>query len=322
MAKNHTSPQNYPRTSEGFLDETQLTPHSHKLTLTELKEIIRDAVQYANKKSSRKILNISEDITRKEKKTLFLKEGKELFNYFRKYYGDPATTAHECFGRHYSQIAMEQFRNRTLQMERMNSGWRYQYMAKDCAVKSKRFISVSDIGTAEADFTATIGMINSRETVLNIFTSVKNRTNTMGGQDWPKAIYALEGVAQNDKNRNGPYICIFGIAMDRGQRIIKFPRKSPSPYSVNTEIWLSDFFWPFFSDYSYQEIITAVLDTLIEEAHGVPGPSVINSLVPKELIESFGDCCRRYSLVDSKGNFNDPHKLVELFCTNAKGTTL
>ena len=322
MSKSYTSPQNYPRTSEGFLDETQLTPHVRSVTKTELKEIIRSAIQNANKKSSRKILNVPEDSKSKERKLIYLKEGRELFNYFRKYYGDPATTAYGCLSQHYSKVAVEQFRNRTLQMERMNSGWRYQYMAKDCAIKSQRFIAVSDIGAAEADFTATIGIINSKESILNIYTSVKNRTNTMGGQDWPKAIYALEGIAQNDKNRNGPYICVFGIAMDRGQRIIKSPKKSPSPYSVNTEIWLSDFFWPFFSGYSYQEIITAVLDTLIEEAHNTSKPLVINSLVPKELIESFGDCCRKYSLLDDKGNFNDPHKLVELFCTNAKGITL
>src|SRR5438132_7792525 len=100
MTNKHTSPQSYPRTSEGFLDETQLTPHSQKLSIIELKNIIREAIQYANKKSSRKILNIADDASRKDKKTLYLREGKELFNYFRKYYGDPATTAHECFGRH------------------------------------------------------------------------------------------------------------------------------------------------------------------------------------------------------------------------------
>jgi hypothetical protein len=43
----------------------------------------------------------------------------------------------------------------------------------------------------------------------------------MGGQDWPKAISALENVARSDKNRSGPYICVFGIAIDKGQRQIR-----------------------------------------------------------------------------------------------------
>jgi hypothetical protein len=37
------------------------------------------------------------------------------------------------------------------------------------------------------------------------------------------------------------------------------------PYSFNTEIWLSDFFWQFFSNVSYEHIIKAVLEVLISE---------------------------------------------------------
>jgi hypothetical protein len=98
----------------------------------------------------------------------------------------------------------------------MNSGWRYQYIAKDCAVRSRRFITVSDIGASEADFNATMNIVDSKK-ALNIYVSIKNRANTMGGQDWPKAISALESVARSDKNRSGPYICVFGIAIDKGQ---------------------------------------------------------------------------------------------------------
>ena len=65
---------------------------------------------------------------------------------FLEYAGDPAATAYDCIGKHYREIAAEQFRNQTLQKQRMNSGWRYQYIAKDCAVRSRRFITVSDIG--------------------------------------------------------------------------------------------------------------------------------------------------------------------------------
>ena len=30
--------------------------------------------------------------------------------------------------------------------------------------------------------------------------------------------------------------------------------KTKTPHSVNTEVWLSDFFWPFFANYTYAEI--------------------------------------------------------------------
>ena len=68
----------------------------------------------------------------------------------------------------------------------MNSGWRYQYIAKDCAVRSRRFVTASDIGATKADFNATMKIIDSTREL--IYVSIKNRANTMGGQDWPKAI--------------------------------------------------------------------------------------------------------------------------------------
>jgi len=93
----------------------------------------------------------------------------------------------------------------------MNSGWRYQFLALDCAQQSRRFKSVSDIGAAEADFNAVIEFVDKKKSALSLYVSIKNRSNTMGGQDWPKAIYALENVAKTDKNRTGPYCCVFGM---------------------------------------------------------------------------------------------------------------
>ncbi|MEP7128390.1 MAG: hypothetical protein ABI729_05960 [Chitinophagales bacterium] len=316
MAKGiRNSIQHYPRIDDesdnfnSFLNENELNPHSYRINESKLKDIIRKAMEYANRKSSRAILNIplktkTEDIDR-----IYNKQGQELFKYFVKYCGDPASTAHDCFQKHFSIVASEQFRNRTLQKERMNSGWRYQFIAKEAANQSKRFLSVSDIGNAEADFNASIITRDSKQQV-NIYLSVKNRTNTMGGQDWPKAIRALEGVAKNDKNREGPYICVFGIAMEKGSRIRKNEAKSKTPYSWNTEVWLSDFFWPFFSNYSYEEIIKNVLEVLISEGNAKD----LNWEIPKGLIDSFGEACRKYSLVDEIGNFNDPFRLVNLFC--------
>lgn len=294
--------QNYPRIENeenqfyGFFDESKVTPHKNIISEKDLKNIIKRAVQIANAKSSRAILNIKDDISEKEINKIYIKEGKALFRYFLKYCGDPASTAFDCTNQHFSKIAREQFRNRTIQKERMNSGWRYQFIAKDTAISSKRFHSISDLGASEADFNAIILEVDT-ERHINIYTSVKNRTNTMGGQDWPKAIRAMEIMAQNDKNRTGPYLCVFGIAMEKGQRNIRNEAKTGTPYSFNTEVWMSDFFWQFFSNISYEKIIKAVLDTLIEE-------KTLSSLtieIPEDLITSFGEECSKYGVLDKKG---------------------
>lgn len=308
-------PQSYPRDNLGFLDVGRLPPHLHKIPLGELKDIIRDAIMKAGRKSSRAILEIPDHISNAERLDIYRAKGKRLFDYFRRYYGDPATSAYDCHGRHYSVVAREQFRNQTLQKERMNSGWRYQYIAKDCAVRSRRFATVSDIGAAEADFNVTIETIDSSD-ALSIYVSIKNRNNTMGGQDWPKAIYALEDVARTDKNRTGPYLCVFGIVIEKGQRLIKRNGKSRTPYSVNTEVWLSDFFWPFFSNYSYSDIAKAVLEVLMED--GRSSKLDEETYIPTELVDAFGEECRRHRLLDEQGCFSDPLRLVELFCDSSK----
>ena len=306
-------PQDYPRTESGLLDDKKLAPHTRKIPFDELKAIIRDAIASAARKSRREILELPEGLSDDQRNTIYRKKGKELFAYFRRYYGDPAATAYDCLGKHYREIAMEQFRNQTVQKQRMNSGWRYQYIAKDCAVRSRRFITVSDIGASEADFNATMNIVDSNKT-LNIYVSIKNRANTMGGQDWPKAISALENVARSDKNRSGPYICVFGIAIDKGQRQIRRIGKTKQPYSVNTEVWLSDFFWPFFANYTYAEIAKAVFEVLMGTSK--QGQQQLVTLIPDELIDSFGDECRTRDLLDEEGKFNNPLKLIDVFCNN------
>ncbi len=308
-------PQRYPRDEGGFLDADCLPPHKTRISADQLKTIIRQAIVKAGKKSSRAILEIPDDTTDDERSAIHQAKGRQLFEYFRRYYGDPATSAFDCYGRHFSIVAREQFRNQTLQKERMNSGWRYQYIAKDCAVQSHRFTTVSDIGAAEADFNATIE-INGTNDALNIYVSIKNRMNTMGGQDWPKAIQALEDVARTDKNRAGPYLCVFGIVIEKGQRSIKRNAKSKSAYSVNTEVWLSDFFWPFFANYSYPEIAKAVLEVLMQDGARLKVDQ--EQAVPDELVEAFGDECRKRGLLDDAGNFNDPQRLVDLFCNSIR----
>ena len=299
--------QMYPRKSDNMFDEDSVKPHSHNLSSDELREIVEYAIHHANIKSSRVILDVSDD--QSSDMILIKKAGVELFKYFKKYVSDPAATAHQCYGRHYADVAKEQFRNRTLQKERMNSGWRYQYIAERAAQKSLRFTSVSGIGTQEADFNVVLDY-KERKGNLNIYVSVKNRVNTMGGQDWPKAISAMESIAIGDKNRTGDFLCVFGIAMDRGGRIIKKHGTTKQPFSNNTEIWKSDFFWPFFTNCSYHEIVKSVLTVLIETQK----PETLDLPIPDALVDSFGDCCNKAELLDSEGRFNDPYKLVSLFC--------
>jgi len=136
----------------------------------------------------------------------------------------------------------------------------------------------------------------------------------MGGQDWPKAISALEDVANKDKNRTSPYICVFGIAMEKGLRHIKKNSKTKAPFSVNTELWKSDYFWPFFTNLSYGKIIRSVLSVLIE--FGTETSREID--IPQALIESFGEECKKHKLINSSGKFNDAYKLVEIFCEKIK----
>lgn len=296
----------------GFLDVSSLVEHSEKrITIEKLKEVVNAAIDYANKKSSRELLAMPEELTEAELKAFYTKKGKELFKYFVRYCGDPASTAYDCINQTYSQVAKDNFRNNLIQKGRMNSGWRYQHLAKDTARLSKRFDSVSDLNLKEADFNAVISHKEGNHK-LSIYVSIKNRSNTMGGQDWPKAIHALEGAAINDKNRDGSYICVFGIAMEKGERYIKTSRETKQPISFNTEVWLSDFFWPFFSNFSYDEIAKAVLDVLITENK----QSSLEIEIPEQVIEAFGDECKKFGIVDGAGKFNDAHKLVDLFTGN------
>lgn len=320
MAKiSKTAVQDYPRINDetddyyGFFDDSKVLAHHRSLGEDDLEKIIVKAVKSANIKSSRAILSLGDNLSEDELNKIYVKEGKALFRYFVKYCGDPASTAFDCINQHFSKIAKEQFRNRTIQKERMNAGWRYQFIAKDTAIHSERFVSVSDLGASEADFNA---IMLERETRrhINIYVSVKNRTNTMGGQDWPKAIRAMESMAQGDKNRTGPYLCVFGIAMEKGLRVIRNEAKTGMPYSFNTEIWLSDFFWPFFSNCSYERIIKSVLKVLINEG----SKSSLDIEIPEELIFSFGKECEEYGLLNNSGNFDQPEKLVDLFCGKLK----
>lgn len=311
--------QAYPRITDesnkeyGLLDASKLVEHKKKLPPDAMKGLIRKAIARANRKSSRESILISENATPEEVQKAYGKAGRNLFDYFRKYCDDPASTAHQLYGKHYSEVGTDQFRNRMLQKGRMNSGWRYQFLIFDCANLSERFNSVSDLGLTEADFNAVIEFTEPGREPLSLYVSVKNRVNTLGGQDWPKSIAALETIARNDRNRTGPYCCVFGIAMDRGYRNIKIEQKTKRPHSFNTEVWKSDFLWPFFANYSYEEVMTLVLDVLLKFQAADELPTQVD--VPEEVLQTFGELCQRAGLLDENGRFDKPHKLVKFFCT-------
>jgi hypothetical protein len=122
-----------------------LQPHSRQIPIEDLKALIRTAIETANKKSSREILSIPANATMDELDQIYERKGRELFKYFKKYVGDPASSAHQIYGKHYRVVGMEQFRNRTLQKERMNSGWRYQYLCNSIRKIGGVRVSTSDI---------------------------------------------------------------------------------------------------------------------------------------------------------------------------------
>lgn len=80
-----TIPQDYPRIQDdkshdfGCLDVSQLVEHERSVELDELKELIRNAIQNASKKSSREIISLPANATTKELEEIYAKEGHGLF---------------------------------------------------------------------------------------------------------------------------------------------------------------------------------------------------------------------------------------------------
>lgn len=316
----NTQLQLYPRIQDeddffnGYLDDDKLEVHKTSISEEELEQLILDAIDKANEKSAREMILIGSTTTDEDKEKIYKERAWELFKYFQTYPGDPASTAHQLEGKNTKEVAEDLFRLKTLQMERMNSGWRYQYLVVDCASRTGRFAQISDRGAKEADFVAVIRYRNALQAndQVNLYVSVKNRINTIGGPDWPKSIADLENYASSDKNRVGPYCCVFGIAMSAGKRQIKRRGKTKEVYSWNTEVWLSDYFWPFFTNKSYTEIMLHVLDVL--KSAGYQADKLPNQIqLPPQFITAFDEYCFSAGLTQNS-IFHDPYKLVEFFC--------
>jgi hypothetical protein len=316
-----SGPEPYPRITDrasrfyGLLDDTKLTQHKIVISSEKLDALILSAIAYANRKSSREVVSIPVGTSPEQVVEIYKKEGIELLKYFKTYANDPASTAYKTYKKNYKDVAIELFRNKTLQRERMNSGWRYQFLAVSCARETRRFNGVSGMNTAEADFNAEIDTLNPGDDPVNLYVSVKNRADTLGGQDWPKAIYALEMAARTDQNKIGPYCCVFGIAMERGQRKQIRQKKTNVAYSVNTEVWFSDFFWPFFANRSYEDIMLNVFEVLSTGTSPEEEELATQLEVPEELLDSFRQKCHEAGLINDVGDFHDPKKLINFLCT-------
>jgi hypothetical protein len=88
-----TIAQNYPRVQDehrediGCLDDSRVVSHPSRISVDELKILIRAAIENANSKSSREIISIPVGATSEQVEKIYQKKGKELFSYFRKYPG-------------------------------------------------------------------------------------------------------------------------------------------------------------------------------------------------------------------------------------------
>ena len=310
-------PQPYPRITDednryhSCLDTSFLQPHlENKISPQRMEELFISAIQRADQKSSRVFFKVPEDATLEQTQGVFYHAGVDLFDYFKKYYGDPPVSAIKVSGKDYKEVAMEHLMYKQIQRGRMNSGWRYQYFVVDCARECARFISVGDIGTTEGDFSAVVGINNWQFDTLNLYVSVKNRSNTMGGQDWPGAINGIETLARHDRNRVGPYICIFGIAMDITRSERRIPKtKDGHTRSSNTEVWMSNFFWPFFTNYSYVEIMQFALKTIRKFSQN----ESMSDQDKEFFLQGFKQECNNASLLTPEGKFKDDTAILDFF---------
>lgn len=233
----------------------------------------------------------------------------ELFKYFVKYCNDPASTSHQCNGRHYSDVAKEQFYTLSTEYACANSMLRYQAIVEIEALKSGRFRSIKKITNSDGCFSAIIDYMR-REGSLYIYVSINSRFDLMDEEYWNELNSQLESFAIADPNRSGDYLCVIGMANENGDRCKLQTNSKSRLQSHSTEIWLSDFFWPFFTNFSYKEISLSVLSALIETQI----PDTHEIVIPNDLIEVFGKCCRNEHLIDEIGKFNDSIKLARLMC--------
>jgi hypothetical protein len=70
------------------------------------------------------------------------------------------------------------------------------------------------------------------------------------------------------------------------------------------------------ANYTDAEIAKAVFEVLMET--GRQGQQPLATVIPEELIDSFGEECRARFLLDDAGRFNDALRLIDVFCNNTR----
>jgi hypothetical protein len=291
--------QRYPRDPNDFLDPTTAKKITKKFSQAELDAVVRKCIVKANAKSGTQALVLPRNASTEQIKVAERKAAAELFKKFQKYCVDPARADADFAGKHVDAIATTLDQNQLGSRSRMNAGWRYQFLALELASKlPERFAQVSG-GGKHSDISATLLLKNGDE--VRLYISVKNRSDTISGSKWPAAIESLEQEAIRDINRTeGSYLCVFGAAMEKGQR----KRMSPS---VNTEFWKSDFFWEFLTGLSYEETMEAVARILeLDKGQSAEG------LIPAGVLTEFQALCIQKGLVGANGTFL-PKKLLKFF---------
>ncbi len=213
MAKStKTVPQAYPRIDDdsrkdyGCLDDSTLVAHPGKLPVEKLKGLIREAISNANSKSSREILSIPPDATEEVVAEICKREGRKLFEYFRKSCFDPPLFTDKLYRRDYMDVGIEQAREYVRWKHQENDRLRKQMLISNGAWRLLKQMSCAD-----------------------------------------RQYLIYEMMAES------------------------IPAKS--------------FFSP--------------------------------KEIPKSLLESFGNCCYEFGLVDESGRFSDPQRLIQFFCAKS-----
>lgn len=294
--------QSYPRVKiplhkdEGLLDIECLKPLDAKIDPEIMPGLIKKAIEYAAQKTKKEAVDIPDGADAETIKSLYAKAGKSLFDYFRR--PDPVYMASSLVGRHYSEVAEEFFYKRNTHLTSMNAGWRYQYLLVECAHKSGRFKSVSDLSTGDSDVNVIAETADGQDTVA-IYITMKNRSDTISGGSGKAYLKGFEKSARDDKNRTAPYCCVIAYGMQTMQR-----RGRKKDFG-NFEVWPSNFLWPFVSGYSYGEIVKMIIKSS-------PDADELPSL-PDEIIEAFKQQCLKNKLINDEGVFPDQDAIINFF---------
>ncbi len=163
------------------------------MSLDELKGLVRQAIVNANRKSSRAILNIPDGADQAVIEKIYRREGANLLKYFRKYCGDPATTAHQVYRKDPSRGRRREFRNRTLQKERMNSVWRYPFLV--AASMDAADIENMDMGDALQSLYAAFGRENVNRAIIEVISESDEADPLSHPPDPPPSLIEAFGEA-------------------------------------------------------------------------------------------------------------------------------